>query len=380
MAIGLLHLHAPPAWADIITGELLPSVESVDVTSGPATVVFSIHIKDTTGEPISPGTLEWFGVGDTRGTEVMRLASGTTTDGTWTASVTIPKGAAAWWQFRLMLPNWTYAGAAVSATSGTGYPATGVFGDHTGDKYADVYFNSGGTLTLWPVTPKGVEGAAMTNFGSGFHRWTFMAQIGDWNSDHRSDVLVRKNDETLWIYTSTPTGSLIPWKQVGRYWGGMDKIVYAGQLTGTTTRYVVARQTDTGDLYRYELTTNGLTSITKIGQHWGGMKFFFSVGDFNGDGRGDIIGIRHNDGTMWLYPGRKDGKLDYGRQVGRGWGNFHHAFSPGDFSGDGRFDLLGVDNNNTTWGYFNNGKGGWTTYRKMLNGYWGGPTPAGLLA
>lgn len=66
------------------------------------------------------------------------------------------------------------------------------------------------------------------------------------------------------------------------------------------------------------------------------------------------------DGTLWYYPGRVDGKLDYGRQIGHGWGNFIAAFSPGDFNGDGRFDLVGVNQTGAAWGYYNTGKNSWS--------------------
>ena len=38
----------------------------------------------------------------------------------------------------------------------------------------------------------------------------------------------------------------------------------------------------------------------------------------NKDGRGDLI-ARRADGTLWFYPGRTDGGVLPGRQVGSGW-------------------------------------------------------------
>lgn len=252
---------------------------------------------------------------------------------------------------------------AKGATTLPVFPASGRFGEHTGDAYADVYGVDGsGNLQLFKGSPTNFS--PLVSYGATMKGVTYLVQVGDWNGDARSDVLARRADHSLWIYASTSAGGLVPWKQVGQNWGSMDKIVYAGSLNGSTNKYVVARQVSTGDLYRYQITTNGLIGVAKIGQGWTGMKFFFSVGDFNSDGRGDIIGVRSSDGTMWFYPGRIDGKLDYGRQVGRGWGNFQHAFSPGDFSGDGRFDLLGVDANGVLWGYHNT-NGGWSYYKKM---------------
>ncbi|MGA4669818.1 ExeM/NucH family extracellular endonuclease [Propionibacteriaceae bacterium Y1923] len=248
------------------------------------------------------------------------------------------------------------------------YPASNAFGDHDGDGVADIYVvTSNGHLELWKgsatqATLLGTRGTVLANVVT-------VSQIGDWNGDRRSDVLVRAADNNLWIYTSDESGGLAPWRQVGRNWQNMDIVTYVGSLDGSANRYVVARSQADNRLYRYTMSATGLTGATVIGQNWQGMSSLFSVGDFNGDGLSDLMGIRASDGTLWLYLGQRDGKIGYARQVGRGWSTFKAAFSPGDLNRDGRFDLVGVRNDGVMFGYTNNGAGGWSGARQLASGF-----------
>lgn len=248
------------------------------------------------------------------------------------------------------------------------YPASGVFGDHDGDGVADIYvITASGTLELWKGSA--TSASLLGTRGKGLANVVAIAQIGDWNGDRRSDALVRPADGNLWLYTSDASGALVAYKQVGQNWQGMDIITYVGSLDGSSARYVVARNKDNHRLYRYTLTTNGLTGAAIIGQNWDSMSHLFSVGDFNGDGLADLMGIRASDATLWLYLGQRDGRIGYARQVGRHWDGFKAAFSPGDLNKDGRFDLVGVDGSGRMWGYLNNGNGGWTYQRQLADGF-----------
>lgn len=373
--IGTVNVVNAPDKAAPVVGATKVTPSLVDSTIAIDTITVTMELTDVSGA-IAPVVEVDDPDGYTILTQTMQLLSGTNKSGTWVAYFHADYG--------LEPGDWTYWVGSVTDVLGNtkvGWvklgtqrslaplPASGIFGEHTGDAYADVYgVDKTGRLKLIKGGPSTMS--LMVDYGTTMVGVTYLVQIGDWSGDKRSDVLARRADHSLWIYTSTPSGGLVPWRQVGKNWGSMDKIIFAGSLNGSANKYVVARQASTGDLYRYQITANGLVGVAKIGQNWNGMKFFFSVGDFNGDGRGDIIGVRSSDGTMWFYPGRTDGKLDYGRQVGRGWGNFQHAFSPGDFSGDGRFDLLGVDGNGVLWGYHNTGAG-WSYYKKMGVGYSG---------
>ncbi|MGD7733969.1 FG-GAP-like repeat-containing protein [Propionibacteriaceae bacterium G57] len=247
-------------------------------------------------------------------------------------------------------------------------PATGKLGDQTGDGIGD----------LFGIFPDGQLRATMGSTtnpptflgfrGTGWGTMTYLVQINDITGDNRSDLMARRGtDQSLWVYRQIGGGYVSGWKKMGQNWGGMDQIVPAFNLAGGSTQYVVARRASDGKLFRYTLTSNGLTGIVQIGQHWNGMKQILSVGDFNGDGRSDVLAIR-NDGTLWRYLGTAQGSIGSGTQVGHGWTTFRLAFCAGDWSGDGRYDLMGLRNDGALF-----------TYQKKM-GTWGPARPLGTIS
>ncbi|MGA4668904.1 FG-GAP-like repeat-containing protein [Propionibacteriaceae bacterium Y1923] len=243
--------------------------------------------------------------------------------------------------------------------------ATGKLGDHTGDGIGDLFgIFPDGQLRASQGSASGSP--TFLGFrGTGWNTMTYMVQINDITGDNRSDLMTRRgNDQSLWVYAQIGGGYVTGWKQMGKNWGGMDQIVPVFNLAGGSTQYVVARRASDGKLFRYTLTPNGLTGIQQIGQNWNGMRQILSVGDFNGDGRSDILAIRASDGTLWRYLGTTQGTIGSGQQVGHGWGNFRLAFCAGDWSGDGRYDLMGLRNDGQLFTYQNN-MGSWGPARPL---------------
>jgi hypothetical protein len=88
------------------------------------------------------------------------------------------------------------------------------------------------------------------------------------------------------------------------------------------------------------------------------MSELFSPGDFNGDGKPDVLG-RYSDGTLRLYAGNGVGGVATSfTTVATSWGNMSELFSPGDFNGDGKPDILGRYSDGTLRLYAGDGAGG----------------------
>jgi len=122
----------------------------------------------------------------------------------------------------------------------------------------------------------------------------------------------------------------------------------------------VMRVTPTGDLYLYR--GNGLGGFgapgTKIGPGWGAFARVFSPGDFTGDGRSDVLAVKTN-GDLYLYRGSGLGGFSgSATKIGAGWGIFVTVFSPRDFTGDGKSDIVAVKSNGDLFLYRGNGLGG----------------------
>ena len=97
-----------------------------------------------------------------------------------------------------------------------------------------------------------------------------------------------------------------------------------------------------------------------------------AAGDFTGDGKPDIL-ARENTGILWLYPGNGRGGWLARKQVGSGWNAFTSIVAPGDFNGDRRADVLARDASGALWLYPGDGRGGWLPRTKVGSG-WNGFT------
>jgi hypothetical protein len=149
--------------------------------------------------------------------------------------------------------------------------------------------------------------------------------------------------------------------KIGSGWGSFVSLFSPGDFTGDRRSDLLAIRSN-GDLFLYR--GNGLGRFTgsavKIGSGWASFVKLLSPGDFTGDGKADLLAVRSN-GDLVLYRGNGlGGFTGSGVKIGSGWASFDRLFSPGDFTGDRRSDLLAVRSNGDLYLYRGNGLGGFT--------------------
>ncbi|MGW8766281.1 FG-GAP-like repeat-containing protein [Streptomyces sp. NPDC055815] len=77
---------------------------------------------------------------------------------------------------------------------------------------------------------------------------------------------------------------------------------------------------------------------------WNTMNALTRHGDFSGDGREDVIAREASTGKLWLYPGTGTGAVGTRVLIGSGgWNAMDKLTAYGDMTGDGRSDLLAVE-------------------------------------
>ncbi|GGS70959.1 ATP/GTP-binding protein [Streptomyces tanashiensis] len=111
---------------------------------------------------------------------------------------------------------------------------------------------------------------------------------------------------------------------------------------------------------------------------WNAMSTLTRHGDFSGDGREDVIAREASTGKLWLYPGTGTGALGSRRLIGSGgWNAMNHVTAFGNLAGDGRSDLLAVERSTgKLWLYPGTatglgarkliGSGGWNTMNALV--------------
>ncbi len=145
----------------------------------------------------------------------------------------------------------------------------------------------------------------------------------------------------------------------------------AGDFNGDWNTDVLGRVGSSGDLRLYQGNGRGaFTGTTTIGRGWQVMDALVAAGDFSGDGRGDVLARERSTGLLWLYPGNGSGGWLPRSRVGAGWGIFSAILGPGDFNGDQKVDVLARDAAGDLWLYPGNGSGGWLPRSKVGAG-WG---------
>ncbi|MER8035706.1 FG-GAP-like repeat-containing protein [Streptomyces hydrogenans] len=105
---------------------------------------------------------------------------------------------------------------------------------------------------------------------------------------------------------------------------------------------------------------------------WNGMNALVRHGDFSRDGKEDVIGREASTGKLWLYPGTGTGGLGARKLLGSGgWNGMSRIAAVGDLSRDGRADLLAVEKSTgKLWLYPGTASGGLGARKLIGAGGW----------
>jgi hypothetical protein len=166
--------------------------------------------------------------------------------------------------------------------------------------------------------------------------------------------MYRGNGSGGWV-----TGSAEP---VGSGWGGFTALLLLRDWEGDGKPDILARDGD-GRLLLYRGNGRGgfvTGRAEQVGAGWGGFTALLAPGDWSGDGRPDLL-ARQADGALIMYRGDGLGGFAGRAQVGSGWQGFTALLAGGDFSGDGRPDVLARADDGRLLTYRGDGDGGWLT-------------------
>jgi hypothetical protein len=197
---------------------------------------------------------------------------------------------------------------------------------------------------------------------------------GDFDGNGASDVMIIGDNGWLRIEPGNGRGGFAPQpgrKYISPGWGVMRTVFGPGDFSGDRKNDVLAVRKD-GGLYLYRGNGRGgfAGAGQKIGHDWSKFLTVFSPGDFNGDGKNDVMAVSKSGG-LYLYRGNgRGGFAATGQKIGTGWGGFLSVFSPGDFTGDHRADVMAVTSTGDLRLYRGNGRGGWAGGAQKIGSGW----------
>ncbi|MFJ4340298.1 FG-GAP repeat domain-containing protein [Streptomyces sp. NPDC088915] len=296
-------------------------------------------------------------------------------------------------------------------------------GDNNGDGWADLLARDTAG-TLWSYAGRGDKArpfATRVRIGSGWGTYNQLFPVGDDNNDGNGELVARDQKGTLWYYTGKGNGTFAARRQIGETggWDGIPQFGGAGNIpvTGdkegflardkagtlfwygsTTTGNVTGRSpaSDPGEwagvnfTHLYTLDTDGTSDIAQIfqgglyvagnylGGGWGSFNALVGPGDLSGDGKADLLG-RDKSGVLYLYRGDGSGTALASRiKVGSGWGAYNKIVGTGDYTGDGRADIVARTSGGDLYLYAGTGNAGspfkgrvkigsgWNTYTQLI--------------
>ncbi|MFK0050243.1 FG-GAP repeat domain-containing protein [Streptomyces sp. NPDC090741] len=218
---------------------------------------------------------------------------------------------------------------------GTGWNTYNVISgpdDVDGDGLSDLLARNRDGLQYFYKSIGGGKFAAPTYYGSGWERNKFIVGAGTTQLYGKSQNLMTEADNTLAKYYALANGGyLTPPTAVGTETPGSRNTYATGLNSHNHASYV---QNIGSDLY---------IRGQKVSTTWN-YTLMVGPGDLTGDGKGDLLS-RDSAGVLWLHPGdgAVDTKLGARIKVGTGWNAYDALVGAGDYSGDGRPDVLARD-------------------------------------
>ncbi|MBY8876546.1 N-acetylmuramoyl-L-alanine amidase [Streptomyces sp. PLK6-54] len=192
--------------------------------------------------------------------------------------------------------------------------------------------------------------------GAGWQVYNTLVPMTELKANGTGDMVARDTSGVLWYYQGSGNPSA-PFKarlKVGAGWGAYNTMSGVRDVTGDGRPDLVARDSS-GVLWLYQGTGTPATPFkarVKIGAGWGAYNSLVALGDFTGDGKGDMLG-RDASGALYLYTGTGSATAPFAARVkiGTGWQIYNAMVGPGDMSGDGKPDLIGRDSTGALWFY-----------------------------
>ncbi|GAA3590506.1 hypothetical protein GCM10022295_85190 [Streptomyces osmaniensis] len=246
--------------------------------------------------------------------------------------------------------------AKVTSYVGAAYPRiddTNISGDHR----ADLWLRNASTRTGYSKNSNGTTFAARESWGD----WSGVNLVlqTDLDRDGYQDLLFRRSSDgdMFWSHFVPSSGTWAT-KQIADNWKTRTRVVVPGDVTGDYLPDLLSVDS-AGYLWIYPGKGNGTFGTrVKVGSGWNQYNSLRGHGDFTGDGKTDLIARSSSGGYIYLYKGTgKSGTGAFSTRVKvRTWSTYNGFDAVGDVTGDGKADFMARNSSGTLYLYPGTGK------------------------
>lgn len=258
-----------------------------------------------------------------------------------TATKTWAKVADGTWRTTESLSGWDPTFGTLTQLNNIGQTFPALSSDNLCTRYT--YARNTNDLTLRLGTGSGLVQATGNVVATDWSAYDHVFTPGDFTGDGKADVLaLNRLNRGLYLFTGNGAGGFSAGPTyVAGFPDDTDQIFSGGDFSGDGKPDVIYRRSI--DSHLYMISGNGVggwvtgTSV-QIGTGWGDAKVLASVGDFSGDGKTDVLFLHHN-GTLLMYTGNGAGGWLGSSQIATGWTDKDKIFGKGSVTGDAKADL-----------------------------------------
>jgi hypothetical protein len=227
----------------------------------------------------------------------------------------------------------------------------------------------------WTLSTDAGDGTGVRRIATGtLHLSGAKTPHRDYDGDGYGDVMTFTTGGTLHTHRLGLNGDDFSTQSGG--WPRTSTFVPYGDLTGDRCNDVLVRDAH-GALDRYDGSCTGAVRPTgprtRLGTGYQQYNLLTSPGDFTGDGRPDLIARHRTTHHVFLLAAKADGKLAAPVRIRSNWKAYSHLIGAGDLNGDGHGDLLARGSNGELFRYDGTAKGQFKervrVFTKWGNGY-----------
>ncbi|MER5939034.1 trypsin-like serine protease [Streptomyces sp. NPDC001928] len=158
------------------------------------------------------------------------------------------------------------------------------------------------------------------------------------SGDHRADMWLR-NASTKTGYSKNSNGTTFAARESWGDWSGVN-VVLQTDLDRDGYQDLVFRRSSDGAMFWAHFVPSTETWATKtLFSNWKTRTRIVAPGDVTGDYRPDLLSV-DSAGALWIYPGNGNGTFATPVKSGTGFNSYNSLRGHGDFTGDGKADLI----------------------------------------